>query len=199
MTAELILVVCTANVCRSPLAEFLMRADLGRPGIRVESAGTHAHDGDTVCSLVAGFRVTDEWEEAASAHHARLITPELLNEADVILTASREIRGEIVRLDPAVRDRTHTLLEAAHRGALFAPREEDGVVAEYAAHLDRSRSSMGPVPAIRKFWRPVRGSDDVVSITDRHGSGSRVHARTLHQVEDVTAAIVEQLMRMPQA
>ena len=41
-----ILVVCTANICRSPMAEGLLRSQLRREGLHkkvtVESAGTHA-------------------------------------------------------------------------------------------------------------------------------------------------------------
>lgn len=195
MSAELILIVCSANVCRSPLAEFLMRQDLTRPGIRVGSAGTHAHEGQSVCDLVAGYRDTRGWAHDASSHRARLVTSDLLDEAALVLTASQEIRSEIVRLHPEVRDRTHTLREAAHRGARFSPHADDSIVADYSDHLDRARSSIGPMPVVRRFWRPDESADETVSIADRHGGRPGAHRRTMRDVHDATAAIVEQLTR----
>ena len=45
-----ILLVCEANVCRSPLAEYLLRKGLSSKGadtrgFELSSAGTHAYDG----------------------------------------------------------------------------------------------------------------------------------------------------------
>src|SRR5690606_4076566 len=37
-----ILTVCTGNICRSPMGEILLRANLADLGVRVHSAGTHA-------------------------------------------------------------------------------------------------------------------------------------------------------------
>ncbi|GAB3598420.1 arsenate reductase/protein-tyrosine-phosphatase family protein [Microbacterium tumbae] len=195
MSSDLILVVCTANVCRSPFAEMLMKADLDASGIRVESAGTHAHDGDAVCSLVAGHRSTREWAELAASHGACAVSREMLDEAALILTASREVRGEVVRLSPAVRDRTYTLREAAYRGSRFERRT--GGVAEYASHLDRARSSLAPAPVARGLRRRGRDTDDAMSIADRHGGSARAHARTLKDVAEAAEAIIAQLNRVP--
>lgn len=202
MKSELVLVVCTANVCRSPLAALVMRHGLrDRPDVRVETAGTHALEGAAACDLVVRHRSASDWAEEAAAHRARTLVPEMLDEAGLILAATREIRGEIVRLNPAVRDRTYTLREAAHRGSGFAPaadaREAGGVISGYAAHLDRARASMGPVPAQGGPWHRGRCAEDEMSIVDGHGGGLRRHRRALELTADASEAILAQLNRFP--
>lgn len=86
MTPKHILFVCTGNICRSATAEALARrrlADAGLRGIEVSSAGVAAEPGrpcpeETIEAL--SKRGVD-----ARAHGARLLTPELVDWADLIL------------------------------------------------------------------------------------------------------------------
>src|SRR5258708_13929920 len=89
-----ILLVCTGNICRSPLAEALLRRDLtarGFPEIEVSSAGTGAWDGapgSEGADLVGLERGLD-----LSGHRARLLTRELVEGADLVLTMARHHRA----------------------------------------------------------------------------------------------------------
>ncbi len=83
-----ILVVCSGNTCRSPLAEALLiarlRATPGLDDIVVSSAGTSAWDGAPASEgayLVALERGLD-----LSGHRARMLTANLVGDADLILT-----------------------------------------------------------------------------------------------------------------
>ncbi|HXF95888.1 MAG TPA: hypothetical protein VNI61_07265 [Gemmatimonadales bacterium] len=77
-----ILVVCHANVCRSPFAAAVLRRALGAQGIVVESAG-----------LVGAHRAPPEEAVAAAArrgvdlaaHRPRVLEPEMVGRADLIL------------------------------------------------------------------------------------------------------------------
>jgi protein-tyrosine-phosphatase len=81
-----ILVICTGNTCRSPLAEGLMKKMAREEGILdldVTSAGT---------SAVAGLPATQNAVTAArekgldiSSHRSRLLTPRLVVDADIVL------------------------------------------------------------------------------------------------------------------
>ena len=201
MSADIILVVCTANICRSPFAELLLKAGLHADlNAVVESAGTHAHEGMVVCARVEEHLTTDEWVAQARGKVSRAVTPELLESAALILTASREQQSELVRLNPSVRDRTHTLREAAHRGSQFRPgpkRESRGRVREYAAHLDRARLTAEPLSMPRHAWAPWARPADPASIGDGHNGGTRGHVRTLQEVVTATETIVAQLNRGP--
>lgn len=94
-----ILLVCTGNVCRSPLAEAIMRRELEQRGIEedtVMSAGTGAWDGAPASE--GAYLVALEHELDLSAHRARLLTRDLVKEADLILTMARHHRVRVQEL-----------------------------------------------------------------------------------------------------
>ncbi|WAA66707.1 hypothetical protein [Microbacterium oxydans] len=197
MTGEKILVVCAANVCRSPLAELALRRGLGADStIQVDSAGIRATAGDPICTLVASVHEDEEWRAQAQTHRAKPVTLELLEQSSIVLAASRDIRGDLVRLAPRSRDWMFTIKEAAHLGAGFSSSAPDRV-AEYVAHLDRARSRAVPLvgsdSAGDRFRRllGIRDSGDPASIADRHGS--RGHRDTISEVEAAVATILAQL------
>jgi protein arginine phosphatase len=94
-----ILFVCTGNICRSPLAEALLKRALHERGVEevsVESAGTGAWDGAPASEgayLVALERGLD-----LSGHRARLLTREIVEAAAMILTMARHHRARVHEL-----------------------------------------------------------------------------------------------------
>ncbi len=81
-----ILVVCTANICRSPVVAALLRDRLNKRGLtnwKVSSAGTWAHVERGAARN--SIRVMDEYGLDIDDHKSRLINQTHLNEADLIL------------------------------------------------------------------------------------------------------------------
>jgi protein-tyrosine-phosphatase len=94
-----ILLVCTGNICRSPLAEALLRRTLeqrGVDGLSVTSAGTGAWDGAPASE--GAYLVGLERGLDLSGHRARLLTRELVEDADLILTMARHHRARVDEL-----------------------------------------------------------------------------------------------------
>ncbi len=94
-----LLLVCTGNICRSPLAEALMRQALTRRGVdgfHVRSAGTGAWEGAPASegALLVGL----EHGLDLSDHRARLLTRELVGDASFILTMARHHRARVQEL-----------------------------------------------------------------------------------------------------
>ena len=99
-----ILLVCTGNIGRSPLAAALLQralAQRGIDGLDVASAGTGAWDGAPVSE--GAYLVGLERGLDLSAHRARLLTRELVEEADLILTMARHHRARVDELGGETR------------------------------------------------------------------------------------------------
>ena len=94
-----ILLVCTGNTCRSPIAEALLRQKLGErgvDGVMVSSAGTGAWDGAPASE--GAYLVALEHGLDLSGHRARLLTRELASAADLVLTMAHHHRARVEQL-----------------------------------------------------------------------------------------------------
>lgn len=114
MDAFRVLVVCTANSCRSPLVEQLLRAALteaGVDGVEVSSAGTHAYDDRAMdrrsLAVLTGRGL------ASRDFRSRALQRRLVETADLVLGAERAHRAAAVELAPRAASRCFTLLELA--------------------------------------------------------------------------------------
>lgn len=93
-----VLVVCTGNICRSPYIERLLRVGLVGTGIEVSSAGTDALVGSAMDPEAAARLVAAGGDPTGFS--ARQLTPEIVASADLVLTATRAHRADVVRLQP---------------------------------------------------------------------------------------------------
>ena len=93
-----ILLVCTGNICRSPMAEAVLGTMLARnnPEITVGSAGTGAWDGSPVSE--GALLVSLEHGLDLSSHVARMLTKDLVEEASLILIMARHHRSRVEEL-----------------------------------------------------------------------------------------------------
>jgi protein-tyrosine-phosphatase len=94
-----IVFVCTGNTCRSPTAEGLLREALAARGIdqvTVASAGTGAWDGAPASE--GAYLVGLEHGLDLSEHRARLLTRDMVREADLVLTMSGHHLARVAEL-----------------------------------------------------------------------------------------------------
>jgi protein-tyrosine phosphatase len=81
-----ILMVCTANICRSPVAEALLRCQLVAGGLgdwQVSSAGTWAEQGRPA-SRYSTLLMAEHGQDL-NQHRSRVVTGTLLDEVDLVL------------------------------------------------------------------------------------------------------------------
>jgi protein-tyrosine phosphatase len=191
MTEATILMVCAANICRSPVAAHLLSSTIHArfgPAVRVASAGTRAREGDPACRRVHPSAVGLGWEAFRDAHRAHRLDEGDIDAADLILTASRAERSEVARLRPTARPRTFTLPEAAvlTRSAADAGWEVPETIGQLAQALHSRRGVEDlPPPYVRLRWgRSLRVHP--FDVPDAHmGHGVRhddVIARTLSAI-----------------
>lgn len=121
-----VLHVCTGNICRSPMAERIMRAELAeRFGARaaeveVHGAGTYGgHHGDPMNPPAA--RVLAELGIDSSGFASTWLREPQLEWADLVLAATADHRSDVLKLDPKALRRTFVLKELARLAREIGP------------------------------------------------------------------------------
>ena len=123
-----VLVVCTGNVCRSPIAEGLIRAAFEARMIRdvpeVTSAGTMGWTGSSADP--ASIQAAREYGIDISGHVARRLDPDEVARATVIIGMAIEHVDAVVSEAPEVRSRVFTLKELVRLVEALPPVERRG-------------------------------------------------------------------------
>ena len=169
-----VLIVCTGNICRSPVAEKLLQSRLTAAGIPaiVTSAGTRAMI-DHPMTDEAAFLATQYGAEP-TLHAAQQLTVDRIAAADLVLTATREHRGEVVSLYPRANRYAYTLnqfarlVEAAPSGGEHSVVEpvETSTINGYLAEISATKGLALP---------PFHSEDD--DIEDPYRRSAEVYDR----------------------
>lgn len=181
-----ILLVCSGNICRSPAAAALLAMALGPLPVEIHSAGLMARDGMGVEPKMAAA-LGDRVDQAAlSRFCSRRVTAEILSEADVILTATRNQRADTVRLAPSAVRNTFTLQEFSELAvAVSAWLKQTG---EPKPHTISDFVDL--VPQVRGT-RTLKGD---LSIGDPMGRSRRIHVKVAAEIERSVAMISQALL-----
>jgi protein-tyrosine-phosphatase len=104
-----VLFVCTANICRSPMAQELFNALAENAGLpfRAESAGTAALEGTPMADKSVAVL------EEAGIHHARQVSEAMVGEAELVLAMTPQHVATLRRLGGNPPRGIHTLPEYA--------------------------------------------------------------------------------------
>jgi protein-tyrosine phosphatase len=175
-----ILVVCTGNICRSPVAERLIRAQceaLGLP-VAVHSAGTQSMVGHDMTPEAA--HLAEHYEADPVGHHSKQLTEQQITDADLVLTATREHRSKVVSLHPRAARYTFTLNQFAR----LLPAAAESISTSSVELVEtpqpdlatQLRNLVAEVTATRGFSPPPLHPDDD-DIEDPYRQSTEVYAR----------------------
>lgn len=194
-----ILHVSTGNVCRSPITERLTRHALidrlGDPlggGLIVESAGTWGHEGAPMEAnaelVLADF----------GADFSGFVGRELLDEhvirADLVLTATRDHRAQVISMGHSAGLRTFTLKEftrlvrAIDPATLPDPRGAHGTV-------DRARALVRAAAALRGWL--LAPSAEADEVNDPYGAPITFFRSIGDEIQQALDPVVTALTGVP--
>ena len=177
-----VLVVCTANTCRSPVAELLLRRTLD-PTVAIGSAGTHAGVGQPLLSSMA--EVLAERSLAPPRASSRPITVPLIERAALILTLTASHRAAVVTLVPSAVRRTFTLREFERLVTAHGADPSLGLT-----DAERLRALIPLAVAQRAAVAATRQHDDV---DDPVGRSRAAHRRSFAEIDAAVRAITTTL------
>ncbi len=170
-----ILTVCTANICRSPLMEILLRARLDPERFAVASAGVRGWDAAPVDSMVV-LEIARLGHDA-SVHRSRTLDVHHVEQAELVLTAAREHRASVLAMSPRALRKTFTLREFA---ALIDGLGSDSLE-DLVSDASRRRST-GPAD---------------VDVPDPYMRGPDVHRDVADQIAASVATVADRLSGLP--
>ncbi|NCC50953.1 MAG: low molecular weight protein arginine phosphatase [Spartobacteria bacterium] len=117
-----IVFVCTGNICRSPMAEYILRHRLGPDSAwQAQSAGVAAWPGSPASrEAVVALK---EIDIDLTPHFSQPLTPELVDATDLIVVMTNAHRSDVLQRFPAANGKVFTL----HR---FGTVDQDADVAD---------------------------------------------------------------------
>ncbi|AWB91209.1 low molecular weight phosphatase family protein [Aeromicrobium chenweiae] len=166
-----ILAVCTANICRSPLIEVLLRAQLDSSRFEVASAGVQGWDRKPMDSMAA--MELQRLGHSAEGFRSQAINSYFVDSSDLILTATRAHRSDVLGLNPQALRRSFTLVEFAALSSIVSADSPAELVAQ---------------AALRRSLAPAE-----VDIGDPYRRGPEVHRATADQIAEAVATITARL------
>ena len=181
MPVTTVLVVCTANVCRSPMAAALLAARCHDSGssARVWSAGTHAMSSEVASDAVA---VLADRGIDISGHTPRLLDRDDVSRADLILTMECAHVAHVVAIDAAAFRKTFAVRELAARADRSEPKRADETLDDYLSRQHRGRRAAD-----------VLRSADEWDVADPMGQGRRAFETCATELEGLMVPIAEML------
>ena len=181
MTGFTILTVCSGNICRSPLAEQLLRSGLAHwPEVTLGSAGTIGLTGRAMPHEAADL--SRHFGGDPTGHVARVLTAEHLSTVNLVFAMSREHRRAIVELVPRAIRYTFTIREFARlvNGVTDDDLDEaaalplDDVVGRFSTLVGFAASQRGAVGP------PATADDD--DVVDPYRRSDEVYAESARQL-----------------
>ena len=189
-----VLVICTGNICRSPLAEQLLQREALLAGLDHElafdSAGTYGELGS--------FTNAQSIQSAAlkgisiEPKPAKQLTAQLIEAADLVLTATAEHRGQTIEQVPSANRKTYTLKEFARIGGFFAG-ETNSLDPVIQTALGEARGYNDRLAVMAKYRGYAPKPESHEDIIDPYGRNSEVFDVVTEELLELSREIIAAL------
>jgi len=157
-----ILLICRANLCRSPSAEVMLSRAL-------YAAGVDADVGSAGLEVLPGQAAPSDFVELAyirgidlRAHEQVVFTEALAEPADLVLPMTRSLLRTMVLSAPQLWPRSFTLLEIVRRGTSIEPPQAGDTLTTWIGrvHRSRDRAELTSLDPIDDVLDPMEGATD---------------------------------------
>lgn len=150
-----VIFVCTANICRSPMAEYCLKQLIQREGlaeqILSESAGTLAVDGMPITEKAA--QVCAEHGLDASAHRSRHVNIHLLRDANLILGMELHHKSDLQIIFPQFASKIYLLKEYGRENRP----ENYSILDPYGQTIEAYRKTFSEIETvIQNVWPEIK-------------------------------------------
>jgi len=147
--------VCTANVCRSPMAEVILKKLVNEHNledhIEVESSGIWASDGQRAADL--SQLVARENGLDLSSHRSQSVTPQLIKSSDLILCMTPSHERDLLNIFPHFDNKIFTLKEYGHK----VPPQNSAVADPIGMNLNFYRHIFQEIKSeIERIWPAIQ-------------------------------------------
>ena len=137
-----ILVICTANICRSPVGEAFLERFLKGQKVQVDSAGTLALNGNAADATMQELLSEKGYPNIVN-HRSQALMPSLVSKYDLLLCMTDEHRNQITKISPIATGKVklfgHWDQQAQVLDPIGGPREE-------------YQSSVEQIEMLSKLW-----------------------------------------------
>ena len=169
-----VLFVCTANICRSPTAEYLARSRYPAEVWHFRSAGFLESGRSSSVELI---QVLDEVGIDVRSHRSFQVNRASTSAADLILTMQGDHVQGITSLDPAAYPKTLPLREAAE---LLEERPPGSPAVSVGQLLDFVAQGRQPASYLDTTW----------DVADPYGRSLRHYRRAVSEIDELLTVVM---------
>jgi protein-tyrosine phosphatase len=174
-----ILVMCTANICRSPLAEQYLAAGLAAAGVpaQLSSAGflESGRRIDRRSALILAERGID-----AKAHVSTEVSPELIDAADLVVVMTAEHLRRLVGEDASRFPKVFTLRDLVGCIATAGPRADGEDPRAWIARISQGRNPQS-----------FLGSGTELDVTDPYQVDDEAYGVIAAEIDGLVSSVVD--------
>ena len=124
-----ILVICTANICRSPVVAMLLQDALANKNVKVSSAGTLALNGNKAADTMRKLLVERELHRIED-HRSQALMPHHLSQADLIFCMEHEHVARVLQMNPVLKGKVKLMGHFENQSEVSDPYGHDEPVYE---------------------------------------------------------------------
>ena len=109
-----IMFICTGNICRSAMAEGLLKKQAIEAGLEIEVSSCGIYAEDNASATYSAIEAAKEYDTDITSHKATNIRNSKITQMDAILCATNGHKQMVIQMYPNLKDKIYTMKEYAY-------------------------------------------------------------------------------------